>query len=37
MHFLPHRPAIKDDRVTSKVSIVFEASSKIEEPALNDC
>ena len=37
IHYLPHRPAIKDDRVTSKVRIAFDASSKIEGPSLNDC
>ena len=35
--YLSHRPVIKDDGVTSKVRIVFDASSKIEEPSLNDC
>ena len=33
---MPHRPVIKDDRVLSKVRIVFDASSKIERPSLND-
>ena len=37
IYYLPHRPLIKDDRVTSKVRIVFHASSKIEGPSLNDC
>ena len=37
IHYLPHRPVIKDDRVTSKVRIVFDASLKIEEHSLNDC
>ena len=27
IHYLPHRPVIKHDRVTSKVRIVFDASS----------
>ena len=35
--YLPHRLVIKDDRVTSKVRIVFDNSSKIKEPPLNDC
>ena len=37
IHYLPHRPVIKDDRATSKVCIVFDASSIIEGPSLNDC
>ena len=37
IHYLPHRPVIKDDRVTSKVRIVFDTSSKIEGPSLNYC
>ena len=37
IRYLPHRPVIKDDRFTSKVRIVFDTSSKIEGPSLNDC
>ena len=37
IHYLPHRPVIKDDRVTSIMRIVFDASSKIVGPSLNDC
>ena len=37
IRYLPHRPVIKDDRVTSKVRIVFDTSSKIKGPSLNDC
>ena len=37
IQYLPHGPVIKDDRVTSKVRIAFDASSKIEGPSLNDC
>ena len=36
IHDLSHRPVIKDDRVTYKMRIVFDASSKIEGPSLND-
>ena len=35
--YLPHRQIIKDDRVTSKVRIVFDGSSKIEGPSWKDC
>ena len=37
IHYLPHRPVIKDDRVTSIMRIVFDASSKVVGPSLNDC
>ena len=37
IYYLPHRPVVKDDRVTSKVRIMFDANSKIEGPLLNDC
>lgn len=36
IRFLPHTPVIKNDRVTSKMCIVFDASSKLEGPSLND-
>ena len=29
VHYLPHRPIIKEERETAKVRIVFYASSKI--------
>ena len=36
-HYLPHRPVIKEDRVTTKIRIVYDASSKTNGPSLNDC
>ena len=37
VHYLPHRHVIREDRDTSKLRIVFDASSKIKgEPCLND-
>ena len=35
--YLPHRPVVKEDRSTSKVRMVFDASAKNKGPALNDC
>ena len=38
VHCLPHRPVIRNDKQTSKVRTVNEASSKIgNRPSLNDC
>ena len=35
-HYLPHSPVAKDNRETSKVSIVFDGSSKYKgEPSIN--
>ena len=36
-HYLPHHPVIRDDKNTSKVGIVFDASAKGMGPSLNDC
>ena len=38
IHYLPHRPVIREDKETTKTRIVFDASrkSRVEEPFLND-
>ena len=36
-HYLPHHAVIKENKQTSKVCTVFEASSKVSGPSLNDC
>ena len=35
VHYLLHRPVIKEERETIKVRTVFDASSKITGPSLN--
>ena len=37
VHYLPHRPIIREDRNTTKVRPVFDASAKTTGPSLNDC
>ena len=39
LHYIPHRPVIKEERVTTKIRIVYDASARIssDAPSLNDC
>ena len=38
VHYLPHRAVVRQNKDTTKVRIVFDASSKVrDEPSLNDC
>lgn len=39
VHYIPHHCVIKPDRATTKLRIVYDASSKVNEdvPSLNDC
>ena len=37
VHFLPHRPVCRKDKVTTKVRMVFDASSSLSGPSLNNC
>lgn len=36
-HYLPHRPVIRNDKLSTRVRMVFDASAKTTGPSLNDC
>ena len=38
VHYLPHRPVVRQDKETTKVRAVFDASAKVSDgPSLNEC
>ena len=37
VHYLPHRTVVRLDRDTTKVRVVYDASSKVFGPSFNDC
>ena len=36
-HYLPHRPVVRENMVSGKTRMVFDASSRSSGPSLNDC
>ena len=38
VHYIPHKEVVKEDRTTTKLRVVYDASAKSQnEPSLNDC
>ena len=38
VHYIPHREVVREERDTTKLRIVYDASAKMKnKPSLNDC
>ena len=37
VHYLPHRPVLREDKETTKIRAVFDASCASDGPSLNNC
>ena len=37
IHYLQHRPVLRENKETTKIRTVFDASCSLDGPSLNDC
>ena len=37
VHYLPHHGVVREDKDTTKLRVVYDASSKSSGPSLNEC
>ena len=37
VHYIPHRPVVREDKDSTKIRAVFDASCKVNGPSLNEC
>ena len=37
VHYLPHHGVVRSDKATTKLHVVYDASSKVSGPSLNEC
>lgn len=37
VHYIPHHAVVREDKTTTKLRIVYDASAKTNGPSLNDC